>query len=117
MTPIDIYIANIQNKEERDSLENLRKIIHEILPSAEECISYGMPAFCVQGNCVAGFTKFKHHLSFFPFSGTTLTYFRDELDTLGFAYTKSGIHFTPEKPIPRELVEKIVQKRLEIIIK
>lgn len=72
-----------------------------------------MPAFRVGKTCVAGFSKFKNHLSFFPFSGTTLKSFRDELDTLGFTYTKSGVHFTPEKPIPRELLTKIIQKRLE----
>jgi uncharacterized protein YdhG (YjbR/CyaY superfamily) len=89
MTPIDNYLADIENLAEREGLEHLRKTIHEILPSAEECISYGMPAFRVQGNCVAGFLKFKHHLSFFPFSGTTLGYFAQELKNLGFEYTKS----------------------------
>jgi uncharacterized protein YdhG (YjbR/CyaY superfamily) len=67
-SPIDLYIAHIENLGEREALEHLRKIIHEILPNAEECISYGMPAFRVDKNCVAGFSKFKKHLSFFPFS-------------------------------------------------
>jgi uncharacterized protein YdhG (YjbR/CyaY superfamily) len=71
-----------------------------------------MPAFRVGKHCVAGFSKFQKHLSFFPFSGTTLTSFHDELSTLGYTYTKSGIHFTPEKPLPKELIKRIVQNRL-----
>lgn len=114
MNPIDIYISDIADPRERQTLEDLREYLHTLLPTAEECISYGMPAFRVGKTCVAGFSKFKNHLSFFPFSGTTLESFQEELNSLGFTYTKSGVHFTPEKPIPRELVEKIVRKRLKL---
>ena len=43
MNTIDLYIANIKNTQERLALENLRKILHEIIPGATECISYGIP--------------------------------------------------------------------------
>lgn len=112
MNPIDLYISNIENSHEQKALENLRSIIHEFLPTAEECISYGMPAFRVGRHCVAGFARYKDHLSFFPFSGTTLEDFRTELDSLGYTYTKSGIHFTPDTPLPRDILERIIQKRL-----
>jgi uncharacterized protein YdhG (YjbR/CyaY superfamily) len=79
MSEIDTYIENIDNSEEKIALENLRKIILEALPDASECISYGMPAFRVGKHCVAGFAKFKHHLSFFPFSGSTISFFEKEL--------------------------------------
>lgn len=79
MSEIDTYLENIDKSEERKALENLRKIILEILPDASECISYGMPAFRVGKECVAGFAKFKNHLSFFPFSGSTLSFFEKEL--------------------------------------
>ncbi len=79
MNPIDIYIADIESPTERATLENLRQFLHTLLPTAEECISYGMPAFRVDGECVAGFAQFKNHLSFFPFSGSTLSYFEEEL--------------------------------------
>lgn len=110
MNEIDRYISNIDKPLERKSLEDLRAFLHSLLPTAEECISYGMPAFRVDGECVAGFAKFKNHLTFFPFSGSVIGDFATELRD--FKYTKSWVHFTPEKPIPRELVEKIVQKRL-----
>ena len=112
MNPIDTYISGIESPTKRTSLEDLRKYLRTLLPTAEECISYGMPAFRVNGECVAGFAAFKNHLSFFSFSGSILDEFEKELQD--FTYTKSGIHFTPEKPIPRELIEKIVKKRLEL---
>lgn len=79
MNPIDTYINKIENSSERAGLENLRKIIHEILPNAQECISYNIPAFRANGECVAGFARFKNHLSFFPFSGNVLSHFEKEL--------------------------------------
>ncbi|MBP9779261.1 DUF1801 domain-containing protein [Candidatus Gracilibacteria bacterium] len=113
MNPIDLYISNIKDPLERDTLEKLRKTILEILPDSVECISYCMPAFKVHGKAVAGFAAFKNHLSFFPFSGSILSEFALELTD--FTYTKSGIHFTPEKPIPRVLLEKIISKRLHTL--
>ncbi len=112
MNPIDLYIADIESPTERTSLEDLRKYLRTLLPTAEECISYGMPAFRVDGECVAGFAAFKNHLTFFPFSGSIVGEFAAELG--GFTSTKSGVHFTPEKPIPKELIEKMIRRRLEL---
>lgn len=111
MTPIDTYLASLTS-EYRESLEVLRNQIHKILPWAEECISYGMPAFRVDGKAIAGFAAFQNHLSFFSFSGSVLDGFRAELQN--FTYTKSGIHFTPEKMIPEELVRRIIEARIEM---
>ncbi len=113
VNPIDLYISNISDPREHKALEDLRKILNELLPTAEECISYGMPAFRVGKHCVAGFAKFQHHLSFFPFSGSILHEFSEELRD--FTYTKSGVHFTPEKPIPKELIAQMVAKRLNLL--
>lgn len=49
MNQIDFYIADIENPSEREALENLRSILHTILPQAEECISYGIPTLKVDG--------------------------------------------------------------------
>ena len=105
----DTYIANL-SWDSQKALTDLRSLLRTLLPTAEECISYGMPAFRVDGECVAGFAAFKNHLTFFPFSGSVLDGFREELRD--FTSTKSGIHFTPEKPIPREIIERIIKKRL-----
>jgi uncharacterized protein YdhG (YjbR/CyaY superfamily) len=111
MNEIDLYIADIENPHERESLENLRKILHEFLPDSIECISYGIPTLKVRGKWIAGFAKFKNHLSFFPFSGSLFEHF--PLEMKEWTHTKSSLHFTPEKPIPREFLEKMIQKRLE----
>ena len=61
------------------------------MPEAEQVISYGMPAFRVDGKTVAGFAAFKNHLSYLPFSGSVLSQLADELE--GYTMTKSALHF------------------------
>ena len=86
MNEVDAYIYNLPSLNKREALLRLRIQIHEILPDAIECISYGMPAFRVDGECVAGFAAFKNHLTFFPFSGSITREFKDEL--VDFTFTK-----------------------------
>ena len=74
---IDAYLAEL-DEPERGTLEALRRTILEVVPDAEQCISYGMPAFKVGGKAVAGFAAFKHHLSYFPHSGTVLPELSEE---------------------------------------
>jgi uncharacterized protein YdhG (YjbR/CyaY superfamily) len=112
MNPINTYLTSVPIAY-RESLETLRSQIRAIFPNSEECLSYGMPAFKVGWKAVAGFSAFKNHLSFFPFSGSVLDGFREELKD--FEYTKSGIHFTPEKPIPEELLRRIIEARMKQI--
>jgi uncharacterized protein YdhG (YjbR/CyaY superfamily) len=50
----------------------------EIVPGADQCISYGMPAFKLKGKTVAGFAAFKNHLSYMPHSGSELATLRDD---------------------------------------
>lgn len=111
MNEIDSYIADLENPLEREAIENLRKILRELLPGAVECISYGIPTLKVGGKWMAGFAKFKNHLSFFPFSGSIFEYFPEEMKD--WKHTKSSLHFTVDKPIPREFLEKMIRKRLE----
>jgi uncharacterized protein YdhG (YjbR/CyaY superfamily) len=68
---IDAYLADL-DEPQRTTLQELRKDILEIVPNAQECISYGMPAFRVEGKVVAGFAAFKNHLSYLPHSGSVL---------------------------------------------
>lgn len=111
MSPIDTYIADIENPSERAALEDLRWSLHELIPWATECISYGIPTLKVSGKGVAGFARFKNHLSFFPFSGSIFEHFPEEMR--GYKHTKSSLHFTVGKPIPKDFLRKMMQKRLE----
>lgn len=76
---VDEYLA-VLDEPKRATLEQLRRTILEIVPDAEQCISYGMPAFKLDGKAVAGFAAFKHHLSYFPHSSAVLTELADELE-------------------------------------
>jgi uncharacterized protein YdhG (YjbR/CyaY superfamily) len=94
----------------RAALQKLRRTIREIVPEAEECISYSMPAFRVGGRVVAGFAATAHGCSYYPFSGSTLRTLAGELG--GYTRTKSALHFDPGKGLPRTLVRKLIRARL-----
>jgi uncharacterized protein YdhG (YjbR/CyaY superfamily) len=95
----------------RGTLEALRRIILEILPEAEECISYGLPAFRVQGKVIAGFAAFKNHLSYLPHSGSVFPHLRSELST--YTTSTGALRFGIDEPLPRELVEQLISIRLQ----
>ena len=75
---VDAYLAKVQEPK-RSTLEQLRRTILSIVPEAEECISYQVPAFRVSGKVIAGFAAFKNHLSYLPFSGSVLNQLPEEL--------------------------------------
>lgn len=105
---IDEYLAGV-SPGQRAALETLRRQIRAAAPGAEECISYGQPAFR-QGRVVCGFGETKKHCALYLFSDTTLDAFVDELD--GFSVSKGTVRFQPESPIPASLVRKLVRARL-----
>jgi len=112
MTDVDAYLAAL-DEPKRGTLEALRRTILEVLPDAEEVISYRVPAFRVGGKTIAGFAAFKNHLSYLPFSGSVLPRLADEL--AGYSGTKSALHFPIDTPLPKALVEKLIQARLDEI--
>jgi len=105
---VDEYLLGIEEPK-RATLETLRSTILEIVPEADQLISYGMPAFRMEGKTVAGFAAFRKHLSYLPFSGTVLSQLTDELE--GYTMTKSALHFGVDEPLPKALVEKLIAVR------
>ena len=105
----DEYIAALPANR-REALEKLRKTIRTIVPDAEECISYGMPAFRLDGRVIAGFQATAKGCSYYPFSGTTLQTLAADLQ--GHGKTKSALHFRPDQPLPVSLVRKLIRARL-----
>ncbi len=95
---------------QRTTMLSMRKIILEIIPNAEEVISYGMPAFKVDGNIVAGIMASKRHVGYYPFSGSVLRHFPKELKK--FSTTKSAIHLPIDKPLSKTLVSKLIRARI-----
>ena len=108
-TTIDEYLAAVKG-EKRAALDKLRKTIRTIVPKAEECISYGIPAFSLDGNIVAGFAATKKGCSYFPFSGSTLGSLAEEVED--YEQTKSSLHFDPAAPLPATLVRKLIKARI-----
>ncbi|HEX6874683.1 MAG TPA: DUF1801 domain-containing protein [Nocardioidaceae bacterium] len=106
---IDSYLAAL-DKPEREALQRLRRSILDVVPDAEECISYGMPAFKVHGKTVAGFAAFKNHLSYLPHSGSVLSTLAADL--AAYEVTKGSLHFTVDEPLPTSLVTRLVATRM-----
>jgi len=105
---IDEYLAKVKG-EKRTALDELRKTIRALVPKAEECISYGMPAFRLDGRIVAGFAATAKGCSYYPFSGSTLRALAGEL--ADYDQTKSALHFDPSAPLPKALVRKLLDAR------
>ena len=106
---IDEYLAGVSD-EQRAALAQLRKLLRTLLPKAEECISYGLPAFRLDGRVVAGFAATKKGCSYYPFSGRTLATLAGELE--GYRMTPGSLHFAPAEPLPRALVRKLLKTRI-----
>jgi uncharacterized protein YdhG (YjbR/CyaY superfamily) len=105
---VDAYLAAL-DEPKRTTLEHLRTTILEIVPNAEQCISYGMPAFKLEGKAVAGFAAFKNHMSYLPHSGSVLPALSDDLDQ--YSMSKGALRFRIDTPLPKALVTKLVAER------
>ncbi len=106
---VDDYLDRV-DEPKRSTLQELRRTILELLPDAEETISYGMPAYKVRGKTIAGFAAFKNHLSYLPHSGTVLVQLPDVLE--GYEGTKGSLHFPVDAPLPRAVVAHLLKARL-----
>ncbi len=106
---IDAYLSRVKGQR-RATLEALRRTIRILVPAAEECISYCMPAFRLDGRIVAGFAATAKGCSYYPFSGATLATLARDL--AGHEGTKSAVHFGPDRPLPVALVRKLIRTRI-----
>jgi uncharacterized protein YdhG (YjbR/CyaY superfamily) len=106
---IDEYLAGV-SPDRRAALQRLRKAIRSILPGAEECISYSMPAFRYEKRIVAGFQATSTGCSYYPFSGKTLRTLAAEV--AAYDRTKSALHFDPKRPLPTALLRKLLKARI-----
>jgi uncharacterized protein YdhG (YjbR/CyaY superfamily) len=108
---IDEYLAPLSS-EQRTTLEKLRKAIKAAAPKAEECISYGIPGFRLEGKMLVSFAGWANHCAFYPGSHA-LKVHQDELKAYGTS--KGTIRFEVGRPLPASLVRKLVKSRIESI--
>jgi uncharacterized protein YdhG (YjbR/CyaY superfamily) len=105
---IDNYLASLEEPK-RSTLEALHRTILDIIPEAEQCISYGVPAFRLQGRVIAGFAAFKNHLSYLPHSGSVFTELGDAISQ--YTFSSGALRFPVDKPLPKTLVKKLIAIR------
>ena len=106
---IDAYLATLPT-DQRELLQRLRARIARLLPGADETISYGMPAFALDGRAIVWFAGWKAHCSIYPLTDRFLKAHAQELK--GYGRTKGSLHFTPKVPLPDALMERLVLDRL-----
>lgn len=104
---IDEYLAAFSD-EKRAALERLRRMIHAAAPRAEECISYRLPAFRLDGRMLVWFGATANHCAFYP--GGVVEACKDELGK--YETSKGTIRFQPDNPLPAALVRKLVKARI-----
>jgi uncharacterized protein YdhG (YjbR/CyaY superfamily) len=104
----DDYLAAV-TEDKRGALQKLRKAIKVAAPKAEECISYQLPAFRLNGKFLVAYGAATNHCAFYP--GSTVKVLKDDLK--GYDTSKGTIRFSADKPLPSALVRKLVRLRIE----
>ncbi len=104
---IDEYLAAL-SPDQRAALERLRRAIRAAAPRAEECISYRIPAFRLDGRVLVWFGAAANHCAFYP--GAVVEAHKDEL--ANYDTSKGTIRFQPDSPLPAALVRKLVKARI-----
>jgi uncharacterized protein YdhG (YjbR/CyaY superfamily) len=107
---VDAYIA-AQPPAFASALTALRTRLRALLPDHVECLSYAMPGFRIpgpKGKMVVGYAAFTHHLGLYPHSGSIIP----KIDCSPFKTSKSGVLFTPDRPLPEALLRAILTARM-----
>ena len=102
------YLAALR-PEKRAALQSLRKNIKRVVPEAEECISYGIPAVRNGGRVLVWFSAAANHCSFFPGAAAVARHASALRD---YSISKGTVRFSPDKPLPLALVRKLVRARI-----
>jgi uncharacterized protein YdhG (YjbR/CyaY superfamily) len=105
---IDEYLATL-SAGNRAALQKLRKAIRAAEPEAEECISYEMPAFRLDGKLLVSFAAWANHCAFYAGSAAIKTH-KDALKA--YETSKGTIRFRADEPLPASLVRKLVGTRI-----
>ena len=109
MSEIDDYLKTV-NASQRIELERIRAIALELLPGAEETISYGMPTIKYNDKSIIGFSARTNHIGIYPFSGQVI---KEIHELSGYAQTSGAIREKLDDLIPKVLIQKIISVRLE----
>ena len=106
------YIAGLEGPE-RDLIARVRARALELVPDADEGVSYGMPALRYRDSPLVSVMAAKGHIGLYPFSPAVVSAVEGELE--GYSWSKGTIRFTPEHPLPDSLVDRIILLRRDEI--
>jgi uncharacterized protein YdhG (YjbR/CyaY superfamily) len=112
MSVIDDYLKKIEPPA-RNELNRIRRLAKQVVPRAEEAISYGMPTLKYRGKPFLGFDAHAHHIGLYPYSGSVLPKLKAELRE--FTQSKGALRVPYDKPISKSLLGKIISQRLKAI--
>lgn len=113
MSDIDSYLKKV-TPAQKLVLGSIRETIKNMVPEAEEVISYGIPAFKLGGKDLLYFAAFKRHMSLYPASDEMIS--EVGRDLAKFRTSTGTLQFTEANPIPDEIIRKIIQFRLSVIL-
>ena len=108
MHEVDDYFAGL-DPGSRAAFEQVRALAVEVAPTAEQGTSYGMPALKLAGKGLLAFHAARGFLSVYPCSGWAVDAVRDRLP--GFSLSRGTVRFTPDHPIPDDVVRDLVAAR------
>lgn len=111
-SPVDDYLDGLPPPQNA-AFQHVREVVVGAAHGVEEGTSYGMPAFLYAGRPLLGFRAAKQHLSVFSFSPAAIEAVKDRLD--GFDLSKGTIRFTPERPVPDDVLADLVRLRRQEI--
>jgi uncharacterized protein YdhG (YjbR/CyaY superfamily) len=107
-TTVDAYIAQFP-EDVQQILEKIRMLIKELAPQATEKISYAMPGFYLNGMLV-WFAGHEKYIGFYP-TGSGIEAFKEEISS--YKSSKGAVQFPLNRPIPYDLIRKMVKYRVE----
>lgn len=106
---VDEYLADLP-ADQRQLLQGLRERIARLVPEATQAISYGMPAFKLDGKFLLSYAGWKSHCSLYPLTDSFMASHADEIEP--FDRTKGSLHFTPQKPLPDRVLDDLILARV-----
>lgn len=109
---IEQYLAGVPEPG-RATLDEVRRRIRRLVPSATEGMSYAVPAFLVDGVPIAGLAAFRHHLSYLPHSGHVLEALGPLVD--GYTRTPGSLHFPIDEPLPVDLLRALLAAKAQLM--